>query len=188
MFDLSTDFEKQGYKKYQELSDEDIIKRYDQIIDFWREFLSLNDPGLKINVDYFIHKKNLFEVIRRCDERHLYYHVFHELKDVCEFKDIALHCFWINTLKPFMVINENSKIYNCPNEMFSLFLILNTIEGAFMKNKEGVFEYPSNDRLIDILYDFKYCSLSREAMIAFVETLADNYGIGIEFILNNAKE
>ncbi|MBD5442632.1 MAG: hypothetical protein K2M50_05160 [Treponemataceae bacterium] len=52
-------------------------------------------------------------------------------------------------------------------------------------NKE--FKYPSSERIKDILYDFKYCSLSREAMIAFVETLADTYGVGISYILNNQQ-
>lgn len=187
MFNGRTQFSKEGYKKYQELTPQEIQDRYDKIIELWREFLSLNDPTLILNQDYFIHKKNLFEIIRRCDERNVYYYVFHELEDICEYKDIALYCFWINTLKPFMVINENAKIYNCANEMFSLFLILSVIEGAW-KDKNGEkenFHYPSNARIKDIVYDFKYCSISREAMIAFVETLADTYGVGIEYILNN---
>lgn len=188
MFNGKMKFDSLGYKKYQELSDAEFTDRYDEIINLWQDFLSQNDPTLKVGIDYFVHKKNLFEVIRRCDERNVYYYVFHELEDICEYKDIALYCFWINTLKPFMVINENAQIYNCANEMFSLFLILTVIEGAYkekFKNKE--FEYPSDARIKDIVYDFKYCSISREAMIAFVETLADTYGVGIAYILDNME-
>lgn len=189
MFNGKAKFDSLGYKKYQELSDQEFNERYNEIINLWQCFLSENDPTLKTNVDYFVHKKNLFEVIRRCDERNVYYYVFHELEDICEYKDIALYCFWINTLKPFMVINENANIYNCANEMFSLFLILTVIEGAY-KEKFGdkEFKYPSNARIKDIIYDFKYCSFTREAMIAFVETLADTYGVGIEYILDNMED
>lgn len=187
MFNGRLDFDSAGYQKYQELSDDEFVKRYDELISLWQEFLAQNDPTLKIGVDYFVHKKNLFEIIRRCDERNVYYYIFHELKDICEYKDIALYCFWINTLKPFMVVNENASIYNCANEMFSLFLILSVIEGAYKeknKNINAEFDYPSDARIKDIVYDFKYCSISREAMIAFVETLADTYGVGIAYILN----
>lgn len=189
MFNGKNRFDSIGYKKYQELSDEELKERYDEIISQWQGFLSQNDPTLKLGVDYFVHKKNLFEVIRRCDKRYMYYYVFHELKDICEYKDIALYCFWINTLKPFMVINENANIYNCANEMFSLYLILSVIEGAFKKKfPDQKFQYPSEARVCDIVYDFKYCSISRESMISFVETFADTYGVGIEYIFENNKK
>lgn len=87
-----------------------------------------------------------------------------------------------------MVINEHANIYNCANEMFSLFLILSVIEGIYKKKVGNDFKYPSDERIKDIVYDFKYCSLSREAMVAFVETLADTYGIGIEYIFNNMEK
>lgn len=178
-----------GYKKYQELSDDEFSQRYDEIIDSWQKFLAQHDPSLRLNKDYFVHRKNLFEVIRRCDERNLYYYIFHELEDINEFKDIALEAFWIITLKPFMVVKEDANVYNCPNELFALFLILSVIEGAFKVNKpDETFTPLIPKRVEDIIYDFKYCSLSREAMIAFVETLADNYGIGISYILANKEK
>lgn len=57
MFNGTSAFDKLGYKKYQELSEEDFKKRYDDIINLWQSFLSQNDPTLKIGVDYFVHKK-----------------------------------------------------------------------------------------------------------------------------------
>lgn len=147
-----------------------------------------NDSGLQLDCDYYIHERNLFEIIRRCDKRALYFYIFHNLKEECEYKEIAVLSFWVITLKPFLVVNCKSPIYNCPNEMFALYLILSVICGIYEKkfpNKE--FKYPSSECIKDILYDFKYCSLSREAMIAFVETLADTYGVGISYILNNQQ-
>ena len=192
MFNGRTEYESIGYKKYQELDDEELTKRYDTLIGLWRKFLEQNDPTLIQGTDYYIHKKNMFEVIRRCDQRNVYYFVFHELEDICEYKDIALFCFWLITLKPFMVVNEDSNIYNCPNEMFALFLILTVIRGVYndvyKNDKERKFTYPSKERIKDIVYDFKYCSISREAMISFVETFADTYGVGISYILQTTKE
>lgn len=188
MFNVRHDFKSLGYEKYKELEDSQFQKCYDELFTLWQGFLSQNDPTLMLNQDYFIHKKNIFEIIRRCDKRSVYYYVFHELKDISEYKSVALCCFWINTLKPFMVIKEDANIYNCANEMFSLYLILTVIEGVYKeKFPNSEFKYPSDERVKDIVYDFKYCSISREAMISFVETLADTYGVGIEYIFEQSR-
>lgn len=164
-------------------SQEELNRRFQVIEELWIEFLKSEGEE---NLQYSIHKENLFEVIKRQDQRMHYFKIFHGLMFPCEYKYIAIECFWLNTLKPFIVTNENSGIYTCPNEMFSLYLILSTIRTVFELYKPNeTFVYPSNERIHDILYDFKYCSLSREALISFVETFADTYGVGIDFILNN---
>lgn len=178
-----------GYRQYVELTDAEVQQRYNELMNQWNNFLAFSNEELQFGKDYYVHTNNLFEVIRRCDKRVLYFYVFHGLAEECEYKEIALQCFWINTLKPFMVVKEDSSIYNSPNEMFSLFLILSTIRGAYsqiIKDKE--FKYPSAKRMRDILYDFKYCSMSREAMISFIETLADTYGVGISYILDKSSK
>lgn len=173
--------------RYSNLSLEEINQRLSALEDLWKLFLKAQGEE---NLQYHIHKQNIFEVIRRQDERIHYFRIFHELNGPCEYKYIAIECFWINTLKPFIVTDESSKIYNCPNEMFSLFLIISTIRSIYelYNPNETDFNYPSIERMRDILYDFKYCSLSREAMIAFVETFADTYGVGIDFIQKNPKK
>lgn len=172
------------YKPYQYLDGEELQSLMEKIIVQWEAFLDKNDPGLQLNRDYFIHGKNLSEVIVRCDKRALYHYTFHTFEED-EYKKWAILCFWINTLKPFMIVNEKAQIYNCANEMFSFHLIIEIIRGAFKKEfPDKEFVYPSEKRIHDIVYDFKYCSLSREAMIAFVETYADTYGVGINHILN----
>ena len=185
----NTDFAAKGYKPYEELEEKEIEASYNVIINQWREFLSLNAPDLLLNKDYYVHKRNMFEIISRCNKRELYHYIFHELKEITEYKEVAIKCFWILTLKPFMVVNDKSDIYNCPNEMFSLFLILSTIEEVLANEfPEREFTYPSEERMRDLLYKFKFCSLSREAMMALVETLADNYGVGISHILEKRKK
>lgn len=167
-------------------SQDELNRRFEVIEELWKEFLSSEGED---NVTYHIHKENLFEVIKRQDQRMHYFKIFHSLDFPCEYKYVAIECFWINTLKPFVVTDENSGVYTCPNEMFSLYLILSTIRTVFELYKpQKPFIYPSNERIHDILYDFKYCSLSREAMISFVETFADTYGVGIEFIMKNKAD
>lgn len=175
-------------ERYAELSNEEYEEKYQQFFKEWQDFLDLENINAELDKDFYIHKRNLFEIIRRCDKRRVYMAMFHDLKDMCEYKTIAIETFWINTLKPFMVINENLPIYNCPNEMFSLYRILSVIRKAFKKKfPDQTFNYPSAERIQDILYDFKYCSITREAMISFVETFADVYGVGISNIFEENK-
>lgn len=172
--------------KYEELSENELQEKYAQILQEWQMFLDVEGIDAELDKDFFVHKRNLFEIIRRCDKRRVYMAMFHDLTEMCEYKTVAIETFWINTLKPFLVVNENLKIYNCPNETFALYRIIAIIERAFEKKYVGKhFEYPSAQRIQDILYDFKYCSMSREAMISFVETFADNYGVGISDIFEN---
>lgn len=168
---------------YVPLSKEKYENRARSLISLWEQFLVSHQIE---NTNYHLHEYNLYEVITRHDKRKHYFEVFHELSSPCEYKYIAVECFWINTLKPFIITDAESPIYNCPNEMFSLYLILATIRGVFETLNPGEeFKYPSKARMKDILYDFKFCTLSREAMISFVETLADNYGVGISYVLEH---
>lgn len=171
---------------YQLPSTYEINQRAEAMESLWRDFISsVGEDNLK----YYIHKQNLYEIIKRQDQRMYYLKIFHGLSYPCEYKYIAIECFWINTLKPFMVVDEKSVIYDCPNERFALFLILSTIRAIYEVFNPGEhFRYPSQKRVEDILYDFKYCSLSREAMVSFVETYADTHGVGIEFILTKKEE
>jgi hypothetical protein len=174
------DYSNKKVVAYPKLTTDEINRRANAIISMFEEFLEFDNLS---GTEYYINKINIFEVVKRQDQRMYYYKVFHELDFPCEYKYIAIECFWINTLKPFMIIDETSPLYDCVNEKFSLYLILSMIKAVFSIYKPNDrFEYPSKQRIRDILYDFKFCSLSRESMISFVETFADVYGVGIEFI------
>ena len=57
----------------------------------------------------------------------------------------------------YMVVNESSPIYNAPNELFSIYLIISVIRGVYkdiFPDKE--FVYPSSKRIADMAYKFKY--------------------------------
>lgn len=168
---------------YPSLTNDELNIRYKTLLKLWNLFLNtVGEPKLT----YHINKQNLYEVIKRQDKRMYYYRVFHDLKYPCEYKFMAIECFWINTLKPFIVVDDESVIYSCANEQFSLFLILSLIRAVMEIHKpDSKFLPPTPERMKEIIYDFKYCSLSREAMISFVETFADNYNVGIDYIQKN---
>lgn len=174
---------------YKELSQSELNDKCNVLLSQWGDFLQENDPNLERGRDYFVNMPNLFEVVRRVDKRKFYYKVYHKTERICEYKEVAINAFWINTLKPFMVVNEDSPLYSNANEMFSLFMILAIIQYNYNQAfPERVFQMPSGDRIRDIIYDFKYCSISREGMISFVETFADTYQVGIERIFANKKK
>lgn len=67
----------------------------------------------------------------------------------------------------------------------NIFSLVRGLHDEYYPNRS--FIEPSDERIIDILYDFKYGDISREGMIAFVETFADIYGVGIEKIIGKKK-
>lgn len=175
---------------YKGMEPSEMQSVYISIIKQWKSFLaSENITNLDEGRNFFVHKINLLQVIDRTHRRESYYEYFYG-DELCEYKRVAIESFWIVTLKPFMVVDEESILYNCPNEMFSLYRILAVIRDMYEKKcredgmdiKKYPFKYPSNARIQDILYDFKYCDFSRESFISFVETFADNYGVGIDYI------
>lgn len=178
--------EKKQYVPYQHMSAEEMGREIEWLTNCWNSFLEINDPELT-EEDYHIHKTNLQEVIERVDKRIDYYEIFHSLKRINEYKHTALYCYWIITLKPFFVSKIESPLYNSPNEVFALFMIIATIRETYeiVKKKENwtkPFEYPSPELMTDIVYNFKYTDMSREAMICFVENFADKWGVGISYI------
>lgn len=167
---------------YEQQSQDQISYAVDGLIDFWYQFLKTQGcDNLIQDKDFYIHKRNLYEVIKRLDKRRTYYYVFHKIEDICEYKEVGILAYWINTLKPFMVVNSTCKIYSSPNEMFSLFLIISVLSEVHKKSfPDQQFKMLDSNTIQDYVYNFKYCDLNREAMIFFVETLAKSYGIGME--------
>ncbi len=173
-------------ERYVDLTVDELRAEFDDVLGLWKDFVLKNDPSLKFETDYFIQERSLFEIIKRTDKRKVYYHVFHKIQypEINEIKEVGIIAYWINTLKPFSVVNKNSPIYNSPNERLALTLILGTISSLY-KKKYGTDKNMPNlteDAEINYIYYFKYCDVSRESMIQFVEMLASIYNVGMEVI------
>lgn len=163
-------------KLYQELSREENGKQSALIKKSWHHFLQLNDPLLDNN-EIFINEYNLMEVVERVSKRKYYYKVFHGIEHLSEFKELALICFWICKLKPFVVINPKSPLCASPNELFVIHLIISLLEAC--KDHAVNFHYPDEITLKDIVYGLKYQDLTKEALIHYMECLALACGIGL---------
>ena len=173
-------------ERYVDLDNNEIREKIDSIFDRWKDFLDTNSTLiLEINKDYFVNERNLFEIIKRTDKRKVYYHVFHKMNydSVCEYKEIAILAYWINTLKPFMIVNPKSNLYTCANEMFSFFLILSVLEKVYQDQYNRSLPKLNDAKIADYIYNFKYCDFSREAMIQFVDMLASYYKIGTDIVI-----
>ena len=179
---IASFFDNEGH--YREKDEIEFETQLNDFLNLWSKFLKAQkEDSLVYGKDYYVHKRNLYEVLKRLDKRKAYYYVFHKIDKICEYKEVAILCYWINTLKPFMVVNENSKIYNCPNEMLSLYIIVSTIGRIFKEiYPDQPFKKLDAKTVQDYVYNFKYCDLSRESTIFFVETLAKSYGVGMEVI------
>ncbi len=154
------------------------------IYSFW-DFVKVEDNELWKNnqagncKDIDINLRNLSEVVSRTYKRREYYRYFHNITKVSELKHTALTCFWLIKLKPFTVLNNNSPLRLSVNEKFSLNLILSQIS-YFLTSKGKEFKMPDKCFIQDTLYSFKYRDLSKEAMILFVDSVANAYGITID--------
>lgn len=166
------------YQPYEELSQSEYERLEKALIRHWSSFVDENDSSLKDD-QIHIHQKNLYEVIRRVERRVAYYEIFHELHKICEYKRTGITCYWLIKLKPFIVIDPDSCLYNSPNELFAFYYIMADFRSAFneLYGDNISFEYPSKDRVKEILYNFKYCNFSCEAIINFVETLAFEFRV-----------
>jgi len=109
--------------------------------------------------------KCILGIVDMVERRRIYYHIFHNEMEMSESKEIALYCYWILKLQPFIMFQDNKfpKQVNEVNAIITYRLLLNMVE-AFKKH------LPS-DSLNPFLHSFRYHDLSKEAMIAFCECL-----------------
>ena len=82
---------------YIDLTPKERQEKYSQFFSEWEIFLTQEGVHAEIGKDYYIHKKNLFEIIRRCDKRRVYMAMFHDLKDVCEYKHLNISTSIVNS-------------------------------------------------------------------------------------------
>lgn len=164
--------------KYKDLSIEETKNGLNRIINLWNAFVNSNDSNLdKSNID--INERNLSEVIERVNKRKYHYDIYHNMNELSEIREIALLCYWIAKLKPFTVLDNSSPLRNSANEFFCVYLIMAIIE--YLTEKAGKeFEMPSDSLIKDTVYVLKYRDLSKEAIILYVSSIAQNYGITID--------
>lgn len=168
-------------EKCPEISSEDLKNGIETLTASFWEFVKIEDVPLYDNKDtkVYVNFRNLAEIVNRVYKRKEYYRYFHNIDHVSELKETALNCFWIIKLKPFTVLVDDSPLKLSVNEKFALNLILSQIQ--YLLNEKGRnFHMPDKCFIQDTLYAFKYRDLSKEAMILFVDSIANAYGLTID--------
>lgn len=168
-------------KLYKELNPEERRTQMELLLKVWDDFLQKNDSSLK-KADIFINEYNLIECVERVSKRKFYFKVFHGIEHLAEFKEVALLCFWICKLKPFVVTKAESPLCASTNELFSIHLIYCMLEAC--KEHADNFHYPDNITVKNLIYALKYQDLSKEALIQYMECLAESCGIKIHRDMN----
>ena len=163
-------------KLYKELTPEERSIQMELLLHVWNNFLQVNDPTLQEKY-IFINEYNLIECIERVSKRKFYYKVFHGIEHLAEFKEVALLCFWICKLKPFVVTNPDSPLCASVNELFCVHIIYCMLEAC--KQHAANFQYPDKVTIKNLIYSLKYQDLSKEALIQYMECLAESCGINI---------
>lgn len=169
-----------NHNKCPKIPSEELKEGIETLIDSFWLFVEEEDISLlsdSNSVD--INQRNLAEVISRTYKRKEYYKYFHNITNVSELKETALLCFWIIKLKPFTVLIDRSPLRPSANEKFALNLILSQIQHLLSLQGED-FRMLDDCFIQDTLYAFKYRDLSKEAMILYVDSIANAYGITID--------
>ena len=168
-------------KLYKELNQDERNAQMNYILKVWDDFLKKNDPSLTPE-NIFINEYNLVECVERVSKRKFYFKVFHGVEHLAEFKEVALLCFWICKLKPFVVTKHDSLLCASTNELFCVHLIYCMLEAC--KDHADNFHYPDNITVKNLIYALKYQDLSKEALIQYMECLALSCGIKIHKNMN----
>lgn len=168
-------------KLYEELKPEERNTQMELVLHIWDDFVQKNDPILSAE-DIFVNEYNLIECVERVSKRKYYFKVFHGIDHLAEFKEVALLCFWICKLKPFVVTNPSSSLCASTNELFCIHLTYCMLEAC--KEHADFFHYPDNITVKNLIYALKYQDLSKEAIMLYMESLAESCGIKIHSCLN----
>ena len=168
-------------KLYKELKETERNTHMELLLKVWDAFLQKNDPSL-LPESIFINEYNLIECVERVSKRKFYFKVFHGIEHLAEFKEVALLCFWICKLKPFVVTKPESPLCASVNELFCVHLVYCMLDAC--KEHADNFHYPDSITVKNLIYALKYQDLSKEALIQYMECLALSCGIKIHRNMN----
>lgn len=173
-------------KLYTELTSDERNTQMKLLLKVWDNFLQKNDPTL-LPENIFINEYNLIECVERVSKRKFYFKVFHGVEHLAEFKEVALLCFWLCKLKPFVVTKPESPLCASTNELFCIHLIYSMLDAC--KKHSDNFHYPDSITIKNLIYALKYQDLSKEALIQYMECLAQSCGIKIhrKMVLDSAS-
>jgi len=115
----------------------------------------------------------LYEIFTRIEKRRVYFHIYHKGMEMGEINEGALLCFWILKLMPFQMKGISASLLNTK---VAYIIFINLLHYVVNKSNKEKNEGPKlhvniKKKLMDnLLYAFQYRDLSKEAIMALVES------------------
>jgi hypothetical protein len=164
--------------KYKKTGEEEFISLYGKFLKNISDVLSVLKGS--IPVDIGVCEDTVIKIIDLVRKRKLYFHVYHNIEDLNELKEISLYCFWILKLQPFYWLDNNGKSNHDLNTTITLRLLIKFLYFYVTKiNRKNEEEntpakfntYLTRSIIQNLYYTFCYRDWSKEAIMDLVEGL-----------------
>jgi len=121
--------------------------------------------GVKDISEIKIYHDTMYEIFTRVEKRRVYFHIYHNEMEMGEMNEGALLCFWILKLMPFHSADIPASVLNT---RIAYVIFVNLLKYIASKTNKHV---NVKKLLMDnLLYAFQYRDLSKEAIMALVES------------------
>jgi len=144
---------------------------FDILLSGWTAKLQLylrnvaNVLGIENRSELRVYREILYEIFTRIEKRRVYFHVYYNGTEMGEINEGALLCFWILKLMPFHVKNIPTSLLNT-KVAYTVFV--NLLHYVARKRNKGI--NVKSKLMNDLLYAFQYRDLSKEAIMALVDS------------------
>jgi len=123
--------------------------------------------GIKDLHEVSYNRDILYEIFTRIEKRRVYFHIYHDV-DMGEVNEGALVCFWILKLMPFRMKGMSNSLINTK---IAYIAFVNLLHYVANKKKPKKLKVNIKSSLMNnLLYAFQYRDLSKEAIMALVES------------------
>jgi hypothetical protein len=127
--------------------------------------------GIQDRKEVKLDRDILYEIFTRIEKRRVYFHIYHSM-EMGEINEGALICFWILKLMPFRMQGMSASLLNTQIAYIVFDNLLHYVANKTNK-KAGAKKLNVNIKkklMDDLLYAFQYRDLSKEAIMALVES------------------
>jgi len=120
--------------------------------------------GIEKAADLKYSRSVFYEIFTRIEKRRVYFRIYHNI-DMGEINEGALMCFWILKLMPFQTKSMSASLLNTK---IAYIVFINLL--FYVANNTGKKVNIKKELMDDLLYDFQYRDLSKEAIMALAES------------------
>jgi len=129
--------------------------------------------GIQDITELKYHRHVLYEIFTRIEKRRVYFHIYHKGMEMGEINEGALLCFWILKLMPFQMKGVSASLLNTKIAYIVFVNLLHYVVNKSNKTADAGSKLHVNIKkklMDDLLYAFQYRDLSKEAIMALVES------------------